>query len=49
MGTLKWDMGQDFYAQLATPPPSPMMLYSTNKMHDKDLGAEYYRAYNQGG
>lgn len=48
MGTLKWDMGQDFMPSRYSS-SQPYMLYSTNKMHDKDLGAEYYRAYNQGG
>ena len=48
MSTLKWDMGQDYMPSRYSS-SSPYMLYSTNKMHDKDLGAEYYRDYNQGG
>lgn len=48
MGTLKWDMGQDYMPSRYSA-SMPYMLYSTNKMHDKALGAEYYRDYNQGG
>ena len=48
MGTLKWDMGQDYMPSRYSA-SMPYMLYSTNKMHDKALGAEYYRSYNQGG
>ena len=46
MGTLKWDMGQDYMPSRYSA-SMPYMLYSTNKMHDKAL--EYYRDYNQGG
>ncbi len=47
MGTLKWDMGQDFLPSRYA--AGTYNLYTTNKMHDEALGAEYYRAYNQGG
>ncbi len=48
MTTLKFDMGQDGgganrYAA------GTYNLFSTNRMADEQLGAEYYRAYNQGG
>lgn len=47
MGTLKWDMGKDY--QPARYAVGTYNLYTTNKMHDEALGAEYYRKYNQGG
>ena len=48
MTTLKFDMGQDGgganrYAA------GTYNLFSTNRMADEQLGAEYHRAYNQGG
>ena len=48
MGTVKWDMGQDFMPSRYSA-SNPYNLYTTNMMIYEGPGAEYYRKYTKGG